>query len=159
MSRLTITVIHQADDRFIAAMNVLAEAVAQGKIGVSIPPALLAPAPTPEENVQKRRGRPAKMADGELPKLPEKEPEAPLPAGATTVADPEKIRAECRDAIQKLMGIDMENKDDKGTYRGKVKETLLGLTNDTVDKLSKLPDEHLENALALFTKLLEQAQK
>ena len=158
MSQLTITVIHQADDRFIAAMNVLAEAVAQGKIGVSIPPALLAPAPTPEENVQKRRGRPAKMADGELPKLPEKE-EPLLPAGATTVADPEKIRAECRDAIQKLMGIDMENKDDKGTYRGKVKETLLGLTNDTVDKLSKLPDEHLENALALFTKLLEQAQK
>ena len=158
MSQFTITVIHQADPAVVAALTTIAEALSQGKVGVSIPPALLAPAPTPEENVAKRRGRPAKMADGELPELPKKE-EPPLPAGATTVADPEKIRAECRDLVQQLMGVDMERKDEKNTYRGKVKEILLGLTNDTADKLSKLPDEHLENAAALLTKLLESAQK
>jgi hypothetical protein len=51
MSQLTITIVHQADDRFIAAITAIAEALAQGKVGVSIPPALLQPASTPEENV------------------------------------------------------------------------------------------------------------
>jgi hypothetical protein len=75
------------------------------------------------------------------------------------VADPEKLRAECRDLIQKLMAIDMERKDDKNTCRGKVKEIMLSLSNDTATQLSKLPDEQLENAAALLGKVLQEQQK
>ena len=144
-----ITVTHKANPELMQKIDQFCAAVASIRTGISLPESLFQPTPTPEQKVAKKGGAKAKAEAA--PAAPE--PTLPtLPAEATTLPDYDSIKTELRDLMTKGMAIDMQNGDK--VMRGKIKEIFIGLDADCDGKLSGLPDEMLEQALALVKHLI-----
>lgn len=143
-----ITVTHKADPELLAKLDQFIAAVGNIRTGISLPESLLQPTPSPAERVAKKGGAKPK---------PEPTPEPPpvtagLPETATELPDYDSIKTELRDLMTKGMAIDAQNKNKD--MREKMKEIFRGLDDNCDGKLSGLPDEKLEPALALVKQLI-----
>jgi hypothetical protein len=146
-----ITVIHKADPELLAKLDKLCDAVAAIRTGYSPPEALYQPTPTPAEKVAKKGGAKPKA---DAPPAPEPPPTLveSLPAEAKELPDYDSIKTELRDLMTKGMAIDATNKNKE--MREKMKEIFRNLDENCDGKLSGLPDEKLEQALALVKHLI-----
>jgi hypothetical protein len=143
---IEVTVHHKSDPELIAALNAIA--VSCGRIGITIPPALFEPVKAPEEKLPARRGRPSKQGDLPAPPAPPAESEAGI------LPDYDNLKSKLRDLMSKGMAQDVQHKD--RANRDAMKQIFIGLYPDSDGKMSQLPDEYLEQAIALVDQLVNK---